>query len=127
ENPVFLVERRQKRAAFLKIAVSQLDLSNANVLATDVTDLKKVYADVVTAMAVGSFKLLYCLTRHLHAENIVLMSRKGDDYSKELAELEQSLGVSSSLLTNPSNVSRETIYGNLVAIELVGGLECVNT
>ncbi|MGL4608195.1 MAG: RsmG family class I SAM-dependent methyltransferase, partial [Trueperaceae bacterium] len=46
ENPVFLVERRQKRAAFLKIAVSQLDLSNANVLATDVTDLKKVYADV---------------------------------------------------------------------------------
>ncbi len=126
EHPVFLVERRQKRAAFLKIAVSQLGLTNAKAFSADVTEVKEISADVVTAMAVGSFKLLYCLTRHLHAEKIVLMSRKGDSYEGEIQELEQTLGVSSTLLTNPPNVSRETIYGNLVAVEVVGGLECTN-
>jgi 16S rRNA G527 N7-methylase RsmG len=105
-------------------AVSQLGLTNAKAFLADVTELKEISADVVTAMAVGSFKLLYCLTRHLHSENIVLMSRKGDDFAKEIKELEQNLGVTPKLLTNPSNVSRETIYGNLVAVELVGGLEC---
>jgi 16S rRNA (guanine527-N7)-methyltransferase len=130
DNPVFLVERRQKRSTFLKIAVSQLGLKNTNAFLADATELKDISADVVTAMAVGSFKLLYCLTRHLQAEHIVLMSRKGDDYFKEIVELEQVPGMSLKLLTphlhsNTANVSRETIYGNLVAVECVGGLECV--
>jgi 16S rRNA (guanine527-N7)-methyltransferase len=127
EHSVFLVERRQKRAAFLKIAVSQLGLTNAWAFSSDVTELKEISADVVTAMAVGSFKLLYYLTRHLHSEKIILMSRKGNDFAKEVTELEQTLGITPKLLTNPSNVSRETIYGNLVAVECVGGLECANT
>jgi 16S rRNA (guanine527-N7)-methyltransferase len=125
-NPVFLVERRQKRAAFLKIAVSQLELTNAKAFSSDVSELKEISADVVTAMAVGSFKLIYCLTKHLHAEKTVLMSRKGDSHFKEIQELERTIGTPPKLLTN-SNVSRETIYGNLVAIEVLGGLECVNT
>lgn len=129
DNPVFLVERRQKRAAFLKIAVSQLGLSNAKAFSADVKELKEISADVITAMAVGSFKLLYCLTKHLHAEKIVLMSRKGEDYVTEIEELNQIPGMSLKLLTphshsNTANVSRETIYGNLVAVEMLGGLEC---
>lgn len=130
DNPVVLVERRQKRATFLKIAVSQLGLTNTKAFSTDVTELKEMSADVVTAMAVGSFKLLYCLTRHLHAEKIILMSRKGEGYVKEIGELEQIPGMSLNLLTpvhsNTANVSRETIYGNLVAVEVLGGLECAN-
>lgn len=129
ENQIFLVERRQKRATFLKIAISQLGLRNAKAFSTDVSEIKEITADVVTAMAVGSFKLLYCLTRHLHAEKVVLMSRKGDDFYGEIEELEQTIGVNSKLLSptpsNTANVSRETIYGNLVAIEVLGGLECV--
>jgi 16S rRNA (guanine527-N7)-methyltransferase len=123
-HPVLLIERRQKRAAFLKIAVSQLGLTNTKVYLADVTELKDIRADVIIAMAVGSFKLLYCLTRHLHSEQIILMSRKGKGFSNEIHELGRSLDVIPDLLTNPTNVSRETIYGNLVAVELVGGLEC---
>ncbi len=126
-HSILLVERRQKRAAFLKIAASQLGLENAKVYLTDVTELKDIHADVITAMAVGSFKLLYCLTRHLHSEQIILMSRKGEDFAKEIQELEQTLSTTPELLTNPSNVSRETIYGNLVAVRLLGGLECAGT
>lgn len=130
-----LVERRQKRAAFLKIAASQLRLENVKVYLADVTELKDIRADGVTAMAVGTFKLLYCSTRQLHNWEILLMSRKGGEYQKEIAELEQSLNTPSKLVAtiplkpdqtppNPSNVSRETIYGSLVAIKLLGGLEC---
>ena len=123
DNPIYLVERRQKRAAFLKIAVSQLELKNAQAFGSDVMELNAISADVVTALAVGSFSLLYCLTRHLHSSSILLMSRKGDDYAKEIVHLEKTLGKPAKILTHP-NVSRETIYGNLVAIECVGGLEC---
>jgi 16S rRNA (guanine527-N7)-methyltransferase len=130
-----LVERRQKRAAFLKIAASQLRLENVKVYLADVTELKDIQVDVVTAMAVGTFKLLYCLTRKLHNKEILLMSRKGNEYPKEIAELEKSLSTQCRLIANiplrtnqlspnPSNVSRETIYGNLVAVKLLGGLEC---
>jgi hypothetical protein len=77
----------------------------------------------VTALAVGSFSLLYCLTRHLHAEDIILMSRKGEGFTHEIEDLEQTISSPARLLTNP-NVSRETIYGNLVAISCLGGLKC---
>jgi 16S rRNA (guanine527-N7)-methyltransferase len=123
EHPIFLVERRQKRAAFLKIAISQLNLSNAKAFSVDVTELKEISADVVTAMSVGSFSLLYCLTRHLHSEKIILMSRKGDEFAKEITGLEQTTNTTAQLLTYPV-VSRETIYGNLVAVEIMGGQEC---
>lgn len=123
DNPIFLVERRQKRAAFLKIAVSQLELKNAKAFSADVTELKEISVDVITALAVGSFSLLYCLTRHLHSERVILMSRKGNDFVREVQELEKTTGTTATLLTNP-NVSRETIYGNLVAVEIVGGREC---
>jgi 16S rRNA (guanine527-N7)-methyltransferase len=126
DQPIFLVERRQKRAAFLKIAVSQLGLKNARAFSSDVTELREISADVITAMAVGSFSLLYCLTKRLHAEKVILMSRKGEDSSKELKELEQTINSTPQLLTRP-DVSRETIYGSLVAIECVGGLECTST
>jgi 16S rRNA (guanine527-N7)-methyltransferase len=132
-----LVERRQKRATFLKIATSQLGLENVKVYLADVTKLKDIRADGVTAMAVGTFKLLYCLTRQLHNQEILLLSRKGSEYQKEIAELEQSLNTQAKMIANvplktdqtppnPSNVSRETIYGSLIAIKLLGGLECAN-
>jgi 16S rRNA (guanine527-N7)-methyltransferase len=135
EYSFHLVERRQKRAAFLKIAASQLELSNVRVYLADVTELVEPQADVVTAMAVGRLKLLYCLTRKLHKQTILLVSRKGKNFQHEIDELEQSLIVSSELianlplfvsplLPNPSNVSRETIYGNLIAVKTLGGLEC---
>jgi 16S rRNA (guanine527-N7)-methyltransferase len=137
EYSFHLVEKRQKRSAFLKIAASQLGLENVKIYLADVTELKDIQADAVTALAVGTFKLLYCLTRQLHDEEILLMSRKGNDYQREIKELEQSLSIRSEIIANiplktnqaspnPSNVSRETIYGSLIAIKLLGGLECAS-
>jgi 16S rRNA (guanine527-N7)-methyltransferase len=131
---ILLVERRQKRATFLKLAASQLGLENVKVYLADVTELKDIHADAITAMAVGTFKLLYCLTRHLHKKEVLLLSRKGREYEQELEELEQTINASPSVIANqsltshfppnPANVSRETIYGNLIAVRLLGGLEC---
>ncbi len=129
-HPITLVERRQKRASFLKIVTSQLGLENATVVAEDVTAWQQPLVTWVTAQAVGRFLELYCLTRHLHAENIFLLSRKGEAYSDEVAELQERLDTSS-LNLSPA-VSRETAistvplkpHGTLVAISLSGGLRC---
>ena len=129
DHPITLVERRQKRASFLKIVVSQLGLENAKVVAEDVTTWQQPPVTWITAQAVGRLFDLYCLTRHLHAGSIFLISRKGDGYNEEVIELQEKLSVA-----NPNHsptVSRETISatplktrGTLVAISLPGGLHC---
>ena len=127
--PITLVERRQKRAGFLKIVVSQLELENVTVVAEDVTSWQQSPVTWVTAQAVGRLFDLYCLTHHLHAESVVLMSRKGDVYMEEVAELREKLSFSNPDLSDI--VSRETVsatplrtHGTLVAISLPGGLHC---
>jgi 16S rRNA (guanine527-N7)-methyltransferase len=133
EYTFHLVERRQKRAAFLKIAASQLGLTNVKVHYDNVTMLRGSQIDAVTAMAVGTFKLLYCLTNHLHKKEVFILSRKGEEYKNEIEELEESLNIRAELVANvplkttkPNStiVSRETIYGSLIAIKVLGGLEC---
>ena len=128
--PVTVVERRQKRASFLRIVVSQLELENVTVVAEDVTVWRQPPVTWVTAQAVGRLFELYCLTRHVNAENIWLLSRKGDDYVEEVKELRDKLSIFNSDLF-PA-VSRETpvstvplkTHGTLVAISLPGGLRC---
>ena len=130
KHPVTLVERRQKRASFLKIATSQLSLGNVTVVAEDVTAWQQLPATWVTAQAVGRLLELYCLTRHLHDRNIYLISRKGDAYTEEVSELQTQLDVSDPNFS--PTVSRETFastvplktHGTLVALKLPGGLIC---
>ena len=130
EHPITLVERRQKRASFLKIIVSQLGLDNVTVATEDVTAWQQPPVAWVTAQAVGRLLELYCLTRHLHSENISLISRKGNDYSEEVSELQAQLKISDPNLS--PTVSRETSvstvplksHGTLVALKLPGGLIC---
>ena len=127
-HPITLVERRQKRASFLKIVVSQLGLENVTVVAEDVRTWKQPRIAWVTAQAVGRFYELYSSTCHLHAEKVSLLSRKGGNYVEEIEEVREKLETH-----NPSpTVSRETSvstvqleqHGTLVAISLPGGLRC---
>lgn len=122
DNPVYLVERRQKRASFLKIVSSQLGLANVSVLSADVRRVAPPEArfSVVTAQAVASFLDIYCLSRHLHADRVTLVSRKGADWPTETRALER--GISASPLSVRHSTSRR--HGTLVAIELPGGLPC---
>lgn len=117
---VLLVERRRKRATFLRIAVSQLGLENAVVVGGDVRELEGVVAEVITAQAVAELEEVYRLTRHLHAERVWLVSRKGADWRQELRTLEVEIG-SAAIEVREEPLSGR---GTLVAVLLPGGSAC---
>ncbi|MDZ7706121.1 MAG: RsmG family class I SAM-dependent methyltransferase [Trueperaceae bacterium] len=122
DRPIWLVERRQRRAAFLRIAASQLGLANVTVVAEDVRDLSTAAISCVSAQAVGRLIGVYCLTRHLHADTVLLVSRKSERWPDELAELRGAL---------PPDASRAeartrplATHGTLLGVTLRGGLPC---
>lgn len=119
EQHVTLVERRQRRANFLRIAVGQLGLGNVTVIASDVRDFQAKPHRWVCAQAVGSFPLLYCLTRHLHPETVTVVARRGDLSPVERRELERITGPALEVKSVPLPT-----HGKLVALRLQGGQAC---
>lgn len=117
---VTLVERRRRRASFLRIAVSQLGLENAEVVQGDVRSVTTPCADAVSAQAVGRFADVYRLSRHLHGERVWLVSRKGPDWHDELKGLEAETG-SAAIECHEERLSA---HGRLVAVLLPGGSAC---
>lgn len=119
EHPITWVERRQRRANFLRIVASQLDLDNVTVIAEDVRGIRTDPCNWVCAQAVGRYTLLYCLTRHLHAETISLVTRRGDLSPTEQSDLEHVTGpvLASESAPLPS-------HGKLVLLRLQGGQRC---
>lgn len=115
-----LVERRKKRASFLKLVATQLQLDNCTVWDCEVSAVRGIAADCITALAVARLAQLYKLSCHLHKAEIILMSRKGDDYAAEIAELEQATGI----LPIYTNVKALAGHGRLVTVRLIGGLGC---
>lgn len=115
-----LVERRRRRAAFLELAVGQLGLERVRVVEGDVRGVELEPVRVVTAQAVGSFRLVYELTRHVHDEEVVLLSRKGEGWRDEVAELEARTGTAA-VVEVAEALARS---GTLVALRLPGGLRC---
>ncbi|MEX2542204.1 MAG: RsmG family class I SAM-dependent methyltransferase [Trueperaceae bacterium] len=117
---VVLVERRRRRASFLRIVASQLSLGNVTVVHDDVRSIHGPCVDVITAQAVGSLREVYRLSRHLTGESVWLVSRKGPRWVAELAELEAELGASA------TEVREEALppHGTLVAVLLPGGSAC---
>ena len=115
-----LVERRQRRAAFLNIAVSRLKLKNVTLHDDDVKNVQNVQASVVTALALGSLVRMYCLTRHLHGDTVTLLSRKGERFKAEIDALEKVLSADiHGLETLPL-----AAHGTLVAVTVAGGVAC---
>lgn len=117
---VNLLERRSRRASFLKILSSQLELANTTVYLSDVKDIRLEPQAVITAQAVAQFKDLYCFSRHLHTKTINLFSRKGLIWQEELVDLEKALDTKIDI-QEPIKLST---HGNLVGISLLGGIEC---
>ncbi len=119
-SAVLLVERRKRRCAFLRLVVAHLNITNAVVYQADVSDLELEPVAVVTAQAVGRFDALYCLTRHLHAPRLLLLSRKGRDWPQEVEQLERRLEIKAEARETASLSS----HGRLVAVNLPGGQRC---
>jgi 16S rRNA (guanine527-N7)-methyltransferase len=120
DTHVHLVERRRRRARFLRLVVAQLRLSNVTVHACDVQALQLPPVMVVTAQAVGDLLTVYCLTAHLHAAEIVLVTRTDDRWHRVLERLKTTL--------RPPVIAYQTrrreAHGRLVAVQISGGLSC---
>lgn len=118
-HQVTLVERRQRRANFLKLVVAQLGLEKVTVVANDVQNFNDAPYPWICAQAVGRFSLLYCLTRHLHGHEVSVMSRRGEVSPAEQAELEAVSGPILETVTVPLPT-----HGKVVAVRLQGGRPC---
>ncbi len=118
-HQVTLVERRKKRASFLKLVVGQLRLENVAVVSDDVRAFQNAPYNWICAQAVGQFSLLYCLTRHLHADTVTVVSRRGDLSSTEINELTKITGPILETVQSPLPT-----HGKLVALKLQGGQRC---
>lgn len=88
---VELVERRRKRATFLRMALAAVERSDVVVHASDVRATSGPEVDVVTAQAVGRMVEVYELVRHRTAPSVVLMARKGDAWRDEIGELRRAV------------------------------------
>lgn len=122
---VFLVERRRKRATFLQIVLSKLHLPNTVLVAEDVRNFQGETVSCITAQAVGHFLDSYCMTQHLHSEQITLLSRKGNAYRSEIATLQEVLALATGVIEPP--IIHETPLdeqATLVALTLTGGIPC---
>lgn len=124
-RPVWWVERRRRRAAFLTQVVAHTGWTAVRVFDEDV---RRVAAPVggiaaVTAQAVGDLALVAALTHHLWGPRVVLVSRKGPDWPTEVAGLD-----AWGARTQPSWAAARVLRaeslgtrGTLVAVEVRGG------
>lgn len=119
-SSVLLVERRRRRAAFLELAVGRLGLKNTRVVQGDVRDIHAEPVDIVTAQAVGSLLEVYRMTCRLHAEEVVLISRKGDGWREEVDAAYAALDTVIAVVAEVPLEQR----GTLVALRLAGGRAC---
>lgn len=120
QSRVVLSERRRKRASFLTLAVGQLGLGNVDVVPGDVGDLVGLDADVVVAQAVGTFVEVVRLTRGVARRDAVLVSRKGPEWRREVAQLEAEVETSVAVVAEEALGHR----GTLVALRFAGGAAC---
>lgn len=121
---VVLVERRRRRAAFLRLVVAQCGLANVEVVDEDVRTLPRSRVGgpvvAVTAQAVAGLAELYRLTWRLHAERVLLVSRRGATWADDVARAADELGLA------PEVVATEGLGrgGTLVVLRAPGGRTC---
>jgi len=84
------VEKRYKRASFLKNVAVLLRLGNFSVIEGDVKDIKGSY-DIVLARGVGELLLLYELTKKILKEKAMIIAFKGKitEIEKEVSRLKR--------------------------------------
>jgi 16S rRNA (guanine527-N7)-methyltransferase len=120
-----LVERRRKRATFLRMAAAAVGRVDVVVRDADVRATQGEPADVVTAQAVARLAEVYRLVRHRCADPVVLVARKGPEWSEEVEELAaqaaqaEAASITDVLLQEPLEGS-----GTLVAVRVRGGRPC---
>ena len=120
ELPIELVERRRKRATFLRMAAAAVAESvgtDVQVREDDVRAVDGPTVDVVVAQAVADFATVHGLTAHRHGPTVTLLARKGPTWRDELAALDAATGSAAEVV-----VARPLDRGGtLVAVRTRGG------
>jgi 16S rRNA (guanine527-N7)-methyltransferase len=84
------VERRSRRAAFLRAMAAALGLDNLRVMERDVRELRETF-DIVLARAVGELSVLYTLAARVVKEGSVIIAYKGrlSEIDREMKGLQE--------------------------------------
>lgn len=117
---VELVERRRKRATFLRMAAAAVGGADVEIHAGDVRASHGEPVDVVMAQAVGTLARVYEATRHRHSDAVVLISRKGPEWRAEVDGLRAVAGAAVEVIAEDGLTQR----GTLVAVRAQGGSGC---
>lgn len=130
-RPVWWVERRRRRAAFLDQVAARAGLRHVHVVAADVRALdvgRTGLVVAVTAQAVAALDQVATLTRHLWADDVVLVSRKGPGWEAEVDALRRAAGGwgAQGSSAGVEVVATEPLGtgGTLVAVRVHGGSAC---
>ncbi len=130
-RPVWWVERRRRRAAFLDQMAARAGLSAVRVAAMDVRSLdvgRTGRVAAVTAQAVAALDQVAILTRHLWADDVLLVSRKGPGWEAEVDALRASArgwgAHAGSVAVQVVGTEPLGSGGTLVAVRVRGGSAC---
>lgn len=123
-RPVLLAERRRRRATFLGMVAAGCGLTNVTVIAADVRAVRAEQLTqplaAVTAQAVAGWPALYAMTRHLHADSLLLVGRRGQAWTAEVDTLSLAIEAKTTV------VAAEPLGrgGTLVVLRVPGGRPC---
>jgi len=85
-----------------------------------VRNVTGIRARAITAQAVAPLAEVYAMTRHVHNDTVVLISRRGEGAETEAARLGAELGCDVAVVAERPLGHR----GSLVALRLPGGRAC---
>lgn len=124
ELEIELVERRRKRASFLRMAAAAVGRPDVVVQEADVRQTHGSDVDVVTAQAVGRLSEVLDLVRRRASDPLVLVARKGDGWREEIADLARRQQAEMPSATAELVEARPLQRGTLVAVRVQGGRPC---
>jgi 16S rRNA (guanine527-N7)-methyltransferase len=126
-RPVWWVERRQRRGAFLAQVAARPGFEAVRVADRDVRDLDVAAVGsvvAVTAQAVASFAAIASLTRHLWGERVLLVSRKGPGWEAEVDALREAVAAWGTATVEVVATEPLGTRGTLIAVRVQGGPAC---
>ncbi|MFN7400722.1 MAG: 16S rRNA (guanine(527)-N(7))-methyltransferase RsmG [Alphaproteobacteria bacterium] len=92
-----LIERDQRKCAFLAEAIRECSIMNVDIFNSDVAEMRQKF-DVLTARALANLNELLVISDHLIMEKTICLFPKGESYAMELDEAKKHWDFSCQLL-----------------------------
>ncbi|NPA51064.1 MAG: 16S rRNA (guanine(527)-N(7))-methyltransferase RsmG [Epsilonproteobacteria bacterium] len=83
----FLVEPRNKRAAFLQYLKVKLKLNNTNIIKKRVEEIKDIKAHLITSRAVSRAKDILKLSENIRSRECEILLYKGSEVKRDILDL----------------------------------------